>query len=142
MAHERLLDREEKPDPKKIHRLIGREVLPVWQDVLAYLDQHFSDYERELVFYSTQHGWAYRYRQEANQLCALFPERRSFSALLILNAAEDQKALDKINFFNAKLRELLNQPSTLPQGRWLWMRLEDDTDFFGLKLLLDIKESS
>ncbi len=142
MAHERLLDREDRPNQNTIDRLIGREVLPVWKDVLAYLDEHFPDYEQELVFYSTQHGWAYRYRQESNQLCALFPERGSFSALLILNAEEDQKALEKINYFNARLRELFNQPSTLPQGRWLWVRLEDATDFFGFKLLLDIKESS
>jgi len=48
--------------------------------------------------------------------------------------------LAKINYFNTRLRGLLTQPSTLPQGRWLWMRIEDHTDFVGFKLLMEIKK--
>jgi len=49
--------------------------------------------------------------------------------------------MEKISYFNARIRGLLNQPSTLPQGRWLWMRIEDHTDFVGFKLLLDLKNT-
>jgi hypothetical protein len=72
-------------------------------------------------------------------LVALFPERGAFSALVILSPEEDEKALEKINYFNAKFREELNKISSLPQGRWFWARIEDHTDFVGLKLLLGIK---
>ncbi len=142
MAYERWLDREEQPDQEEIRKRIGGEVLPVWDQVRAYLTQHFPEYESSLIFYNPQQGWGYRYRLESHQLCVLFPEKGAFTALLILNEQEDQRALEKINFFNARLRALLNRPSTLPQGRWLWMRLEDYTDFVGFRLLLEIKQDA
>lgn len=140
MAHERFLDRDIQPDEKTIRKKIGKEVLPVWEDVVAYLEEQFPDFESEFIFYSTQHGWAFRFRKGAEHLCTLFPEQGAFTALIPLNPEEDLLALDKINYFNARIRELLNRPSTIPQGRWLWVRLEDHTDFVGFKLLMDIKE--
>jgi len=140
MAYERLLNRDDQPDREKIRKTIGREVLTVWDDVIAYLEENFSDYIPELMYYSAQHGWALRYRKESRQLCVLFPERGAFTALIMLNPEEDAQALEKINYFNTRLRGLLNLPSSLPQGRWLWMRLEDHTDFVGFRLLMESKK--
>ncbi len=142
MAYERLLDRETQPENDLIRQTIGREVLPVWDDVKGYLETAFPEFTSEVIYYSAQHGWALRYRREACQLCTLFPERGAFTALVTLNPEEDALALEKINFFNTRIRGLLNCPSTLPQGRWLWMRLEDHTDFVGFKLLMEIKKGS
>lgn len=142
MTHDRFLDRDAQPDLEQVHKAIGREVLPVWQDVLAYLSTVFSEYQPEWVYYSAQHGWALRYRQDARQLVAFFPERGAFSALVILSPGEDEQALGKINYFNAKFREQINKISALPQGRWLWVRIEDHTDFVGLRLLLEIKQKT
>ena len=139
MAYERLLDRDQQPDTALIQKTIGREVLPVWQELQAYLAKHFSDYAPELVYYNTQHGWALRYRNGTQQLCMLFPERGAFSALVVLSQEEEQLAQERINYFNAKIRELLSRPSSLPQGRWLWIRIEDHTDVVGLRLILDRK---
>ncbi|MFW5714265.1 MAG: DUF3788 family protein [Brevefilum sp.] len=140
MAYERLLDKEQTPDQALIEKRIGREVLPVWQETQDYLAENFPAYSPELVYYSTQHGWALRYRKEAQQLCTLFPEKGAFSAMIVLSPEEEQFAQEKFNFFNARIRELLSRPSSLPQGRWLWMRIEDHTDFVGLRLLLEIKK--
>jgi len=139
MAYERLLDRDQQPDQALIEKTIGREVLPVWQDVQMYIEKEFPAYSPELIYYNTQHGWALRYRKDTQQLCTLFPERRAFSALVVLSPEEEQLAQEKINYFNGKIRELLNRPSSLPQGRWLWIRIEDHTDFVGLRLLLENK---
>ncbi len=140
MANERLMDRDRQPGIAEVRKWIGKEVLPVWDDVSAYLVKGFPKFEPEWIFYSQQHGWAFRYRQEAQQLVTLFPERGAFSALIILSPEEDDLALDKINYFNNKFREELNRPSPLPQGRLLWVRIEDHTDFVGLRLLLDAKK--
>jgi len=139
MAYERLLDRDQEPDQALIQKRIGREVLPVWEEVGAYLEKNYPDYSLELIYYNIQHGWAIRYRKEAQQLCTLFPERGAFSALIVLTEEEEGLAQEKINYFNARIRELLSRPSTLPQGRWLWVRIEDHTDFVGLRLLLENK---
>lgn len=140
MAYERLLDRDQEPDQALIQKTIGREVWPVWQEVRDYLEKNFPQYSPELIYYNTQHGWAIRYRKEAQQICTLFPERGAFSALVTLSPEEEELAQERINYFNARFRELLSRPSTLPQGRWLWVRIEDHTDFVGLRLLLENKK--
>jgi hypothetical protein len=139
MANTSFTDRDNPPSDTLVRERIGREVLPVWESVTAYLAEEYKDFESEMMYYNSQRGWGVRYRNEGKQLCILFPENGAFTALLMLDPAEDQAAGKMINFFNAKIRELLNQPSSLPQGRWLWMRLEDHTDFVGFKHLLEIK---
>jgi len=139
MNGKRLLDREEIPTPAQVQQVIGREVYPVWEDVTQHLNAHYPDCESEWRYYNPQHGWGRRYRKGSQQMCMLFPERGGFTALITLTPQEDEVALEKIRFFNARIRGLLNQPSTLPQGRWLWMQIEDHTDFVGFKLLMDIK---
>ena len=138
---DRFLDRDLKPSPESIRHKIGREVYPVWEDTTGYLQRYFPDFESELTYYNPQHGWGLRYRKESQQLCMLFPERGGFTALITLNPEEDEAALEKTPYFNVRIRGLLNQPSSLPQGRWLWIRIEDHTDFVGLKLLLEIKHT-
>ena len=140
MLQAKFLDRDNPPDQKQIHQAIGKEILPVWNDTLAFLANTFQEYQPELIFYNAQQGWGYRYRKEAHQLCILFPAKGGFTVLIILTPVEDEAALEKIHFFNARIRELLNQPSSLPQGRWLWMRVEDHTDFVGFRLLMEIKK--
>jgi hypothetical protein len=141
MGTDRFLDRDEQPTEDMIRKRIGKEVLPVWDDVRTYIDKHYPEYQPDMVFYNDQEGWAFRYRKSLQHLCTLFPERGSFTALIPLNPEEDQQALEKLDYFNARLRELLSRQSTLPQGRWLWMPVEDHTDFVGLKMLLEIKNS-
>ena len=139
MTDGHFLDRDVEPSPELICKVIGREVYPVWEDLIRYLHNQFPEFISELTYYNAQHGWGLHYRKGAQRLCMLFPERGGFTALLTLTPEEDDAALEKIHYFNARIRELLNQPSALPQGRWLWLRIEDHTDFVGFKMLLEIK---
>ena len=140
MAYERLLDRDNPPDEALLEKTIGREVFPVWLDTHSFLKRQFPEFVTEMVFYNAQHGWGVRYRQEARQLVMLFPERGGFTAMLMLNPEEEARAMEKINYFNSRIRELLNQPSDLPQGRLFWCRIEDHTDYVGLSWLLELKK--
>ena len=140
MAHERFLDRKVQPDQAMINTQIGDMVLSVWNDVTDHLKRNFPGCQSEMIYYSPQHGWGIRYRHGAALLCTLFPERGAFTALITLDPQEDAVALDKINFFNMRIREILNQTSSLSQGRWLWIQIEDHTDFVGFKMLLDLKK--
>jgi hypothetical protein len=139
MAYDRLLNREEKPDTSQIRVWIGSEVLSVWDGIKAYLEEYFPSFVPEWVFYNALQGWGLRYRKQAQQLCMLFPEKGAFSALVMLTPEEDVRVMEIIDYFNSRIRGILNRPSSLPQGRWLWVRLEDLTDLVGLTLLLENK---
>ncbi len=141
MQDERLLNRDAPPRPELIRQIIGREVFPVWVAVNRYLQAHYPDFEAELTYYNAQRGWGLDYRQGSQRLCILFPGQGGFTAFLTLTLKGEEAAQAKIQYFNTRIRALLNQPSELPQGRWLWLRIEDHTDFVGLKLLLESKFS-
>ena len=141
MQDERLLNRDAPPRPELIRQVIGSEVFSLWEEVNHYLQAQYPDFQAEMAYYNTQHGWGQDYRKAAQRLCILFPKRGGFTVLLTLTQHAEEAAQGKINYFNARLRELLNQPSALPQGRWLWLRIEDHTDFVGFKLLLEIISS-
>lgn len=139
MVHERLLDKDQVPDKEYIRRTIGREVWPVWEDVVDFLDGAYPDFHWETIYYNPQHGWAQRFRRDTQQLLLLFPESGAFTALVTLSPEEEEEAREKIHYFNRRFQEALNSLSSLPQGRWLWIQIEDHTDFFGLRLLLSLK---
>ncbi|HOM66787.1 MAG TPA: DUF3788 family protein [Brevefilum fermentans] len=141
MIDERLLDRNNPPEPELIRQVIGDEAFPLWEQVNQFLQEQYPDFQGGMTYYNAQRGWGQDYRKGAQRLCMLFPERGGLTAFLTLSQDGEEAAQARIRYFNARLRTLLNQPSALPQGRWLWMRLEDYTDLVSLKLLLEITSS-
>ena len=140
MSKNRYFDRNAQPDIEMIRNRIGEDVLPVWEAVNNHLEDEFPGCESEMIYFSQQEGWGIRYRQEAILLCTLFPEKGAFTTLITLAPQQHMEALEKSNFFNARIREILNQSSP-SQGQWLWIKTEDHTDFVGIKLLLDFKKA-
>ena len=47
--------------------------------------------------------------------------RGTFKALVTLDPKEEEVAQENINFFNARIRGILIQHSSLPQERWIWI---------------------
>jgi len=139
MTDERMHDRDVVPTQEHVQAMLGKDIFPVWEDIAHFMGSQYPDCESEWRYYNPQHGWGLRFRIGSQQLCMLFPERGRLSALIMLTPQQDDAAQDKIEFFNNRIRNLLNQPSALPQGRWLWMHIEDHTDFVGLKHLMAIK---
>jgi len=139
MTEPQMLNREVEPTEDYIRKLIGKETLPIWEATQKYLLEKYPRATAEMVYYSPQRGWGMRYRDKSQQLCILFPGRGGFNVLIILNPEEEQVVLKKVHYFNGRIRALLNQPSSLPHGRWLWARIEDHTDFFSFKLLINAK---
>lgn len=139
MVDNLMFNREVEPTEEYFRQLIGKEVLPVWEDTQNYLRHEHPSYSSEMIYYNPQRGWGLRYRNKLQQLCFLFPEKRGFTAFITLNPREEQSILNKKNYFNTRIRELLYQPSSLPHGRLLWLRIEDHTDFVGFKIILDCK---
>lgn len=140
MAKKRYFDRNSQPTTERIRNQIDDAVLPVWEAVVNHLAVAFPGCQSEMIYFSQQEGWGIRYRQESTLLCTLFPERGAFTTLITLTPQEQMEALEKSNYFNARIRKILNQSSSLSEGRWLWIKTEDHTDFVGIKLLLEFKK--
>ena len=59
MLHERLLNKEKKPNKEEIKKTIG-ERLSLWLEIHKYIDENY-DFTQELIYFTKKYGWAIRY---------------------------------------------------------------------------------
>jgi len=91
------------------------------------------------VFYGKKYGWAIRYRKSGKTLCSLFPEKGTFTALVVLGGKEAEKALSVLEEFGPRVRKLLEGTEQLRDGRWLWIRVLSEDEAEDIQELLRVK---
>ena len=89
MIDERLLDRNNPPEPELIRQLIGDEAFSLWEQVNQYLQKQYPDFQGGMTYYNAQRGWGQDYRKGAQRLCMLFPERGGLTFLTLSQDGEE-----------------------------------------------------
>ena len=135
MAYERMLDKTHQPTEQEMLETIQDTTL--WLQMREYLAAAY-EVTPELINYG-KYGWTLRYRKGGRTLCSLYPERGAFSMLIVLGAKEVAKALSMMDQFNAKIRKVLTETPQLHDGRWLWIRVLEQSDVDGIIELLKRK---
>ncbi|MDP8240663.1 MAG: DUF3788 domain-containing protein, partial [Candidatus Hatepunaea meridiana] len=135
MSYERILTKEKQPTNKEILKTIGDTTH--WLELRQYLESSY-DFPPDHINYG-KHGWTIRYRKSGKTLCSLFPEKGAFTVLIVLGKKEAEKATSIMDKFNATVRELLNNTDQLHDGRWLWIRVLEQSDITSIKELLTLK---
>ena len=130
-----MIDKDHQPTDREILKTIG-DTAP-WLELRHHLETSY-DFAPELVDYG-KHGWTIRYRKSGKTLCSLFPEKGAFTALVVLSKEKAEKALSMMDQFSAGVRKLLNDTEQLHDGRWLWIRIHDQSDINSIKELLKLK---
>jgi hypothetical protein len=135
----RLLDREQKPDPKEINRVIGYDAKKAWNEIQKFLEKYYK-IEPETVFYGSNYGWNIRYRKSGRTLCSLFPEKGSFSFLIVFGKKEVEKAIGVLDEFSGNIQDIILNTEQLHDGRWLWIRVHKKEEIEDIKKLIKIKK--
>lgn len=139
MTGERFTDGGKAPTEKEILLGIGKAASH-WRKLQAHIAEACA-ITPELVFYGRQHGWTVRYRKSGKALCSLFPEKGSFTILIVLGETEAAAARAQKGRLSANVRRMLDEAPPLRDGRWLWIRLQSPADMESIKALLCIKRS-
>jgi len=137
MPYQRMLDKNQEPSEGEILVHLGNSS-SLWFDIRSYLDQTY-DFVPELVFYGKKYGWTIRYRKSGKTLCSLFPEKDSFTILVVLGKKEVDKLDSQIEQLNPNVRSIFKNADQYHDGRWLWIRVSSDEDVESIKLLLTKK---
>ncbi len=135
MSYERMLAKDNQPTDKEIFKTIGNTTH--WLELRQYLESSYG-LAPDLVNYG-KHGWTIRYRKSGKTLCSLFPEKGAFTVLVVLGKKEAEKALSIMDQFNAAVRKLLDDADQRNDGRWLWIRVQKQSDIISIKELLELK---
>ncbi len=137
MEYERMLDKETRPSESDIAQNIG-ERTHLWTRIHEYVAASY-DFEREKKFYAKKYGWMVRYRKSGRTLCSFFPEAGAFSVLIVLGAKEAAKVGAEKEALNTNVRSVFEQTEQLHDGKWMWIRILDESDIDSLKLVLAAK---
>ena len=135
--YERLLNKGKRPNGQEIEGAIG-ERLPLWIEIHRYIKDKY-DFDKELVFFTKKYGWAIRYRRKGRTMIYFFPEVHAFSILIVLGKQESEKVTTQISHLTDKMRSVFEETEQLHDGRWLWIRIIEESDLESLKILLAAK---
>lgn len=135
----RMFDKDTKPTEKDILRFLRKPASIVWIDLRSFLDINY-DFVPETTFYGKKYGWTVRYRRSGKTLCSLFPEKGSFSILLVFGKNEIQKFEELKLEFSQEIVQLHDNTKKFHDGKWLWIRIHKSEDLEDVKMLITIKK--
>lgn len=138
MKYDRMLNKSERPSESDIVKLIGSRV-DLWESIHTYVKQNYT-FEPELAFFTKKYGWTIRYRRSGRTLCYFFPEEDAFSILIVLGAKEAAKVEAVKSTLNEEVAAVFDNTEQLHDGRWMWIRILDQSDLDSLIVLLNAKK--
>ena len=140
MLYQRMIDGNIRPTEDDMTKTVG-EKSSLWLEIRKYVEEYY-DFIPELIYYGQKYGWTLRYRKSGKTLCSLFPEKDSFTVLVVLGKKEVEKTFSIIDMLNVEVLTLFENAEQKRDGRWLWIRVLLNADVESIKVLLNIKRKS
>jgi hypothetical protein len=130
------LDKEHLPTSEEIQAALGPAWI-AWESLNQYLSEHYPSHQSDLTFGGKKYGWNVGYRRSGKTLVSLFPQQGGFVAQVVLgkDAAEKALALD----LSPGVRKAVEETPQLHDGRWLFLRVENETEAADIRRLLGVK---
>jgi len=122
--HERMLDHATQPSDEALVNWIGQPLAAEWVALRRFLE---STYNITPNFNpgGKRYGWNLQYRMGGRPLCEMYPERGSFTTLVILGKVELGQALERLESFGQTVRQALLETPRLHDGCWMYIRTSD-----------------
>ncbi len=138
-AHQRMFDRTREPKETDFITFISDpDAIASWKQIQNYLETHY-EFLKETIYYGDKYGWLVRYRKSRRTIVSLFPEKDSFSFLIVYGKKEIDKFSTQESQFLPAIIDVFQNTKKLHDGKWLWIRVTDSSYFEDLKKLIAIK---
>jgi hypothetical protein len=137
--HQRMFDRTRNPsEATMISFIADSKAIRVWKQLQKYLDANY-ELSIETIYYGNKYGWLVRYRMRGRTIVSLFPEKHSFSVLIVYGKKEIEKFSTQKSEFLPAIVDIFANTKKLHDGKWLWIRVADSSYLEDLKKLIAIK---
>lgn len=122
--YERMLDKSIQPTFDEMDAWIGQPLAKEWSTLRQFLEE---TYHIEPIFNEggRKYGWNLQYRISKRPLCEMYPERSSFTALVILGKAELERAMENITTYGTLVQKALVETPKYHDGCWMYLRVAD-----------------
>ncbi len=113
-------DRSNKPRAREMENSVGT-AKSNWEELNDFLATTLK-LKGELKFYGVNYGWTIRYAKSGKSVVALYPDRDSFTAQIImkrqlLTAAYEHGVSDTT-------KEAVNRATDFKEGRWVFIHVD------------------
>ena len=122
--HERMLDKSKQPSFEEMNDWIGQPLATEWSTLRIFLEE---TYHINPIFNDggKKYGWNLQYRISKRPLCEMYPERGSFTTLVILGKVELEKAMEQIATYGSLVQKALIDTPRYHDGCWMYIRISD-----------------
>ncbi|MGD8780728.1 MAG: DUF3788 family protein [Ignavibacteria bacterium] len=135
----RLLNPQITPDDAGILRFIdNKKVKDNFTDLLSFMNNSYN-LERKIIFGGKKYGWAIQYKKGKKTIVTIFPERKSFTILLVFGKKELEKINDNKNILSPIIFEKIKNTKQYHDGKWMWLRIETDNYIDDIMKLIKLK---
>lgn len=139
---ERIYREEPLPDMAEIRKFIQSEKsVKAFDSLIDFLEENYN-FDQEIFYGGKKFGVMIRYRNNGKTLVSIFPEKNAFSVILIYGKKEVILFNSEKDTFDPFYKSIFEKTPQLHDGRWMLIRLEDDTLFSDLKRMILIKKSA
>jgi|GEM_PF-2553297 len=104
--HERMLDKNSKPDEKQIQEYLGSISYGCLTAIEQYLHSHYQLVKEIRFPFGSSYGWGYKYSHKSNHLCYAFFENGAFTVTIQISEKQAPLAEDILPALLPKTQEL------------------------------------
>ena len=135
-----IADKSVTPDMKDIENSITGKGRLLWQALTTHIETEFR--AKPLIAFSAciaKPGWNVKYKKSGKALCTLYPEKESFTALIVLGAADMMRFEAMRPTFTNEISALYERTRLFNNTKWLMVSITDETVLADVKKLLALK---
>lgn len=124
MVHERFIDKQAPPSDDEMIEAIGPAMADAWRELRQFVVETY-DVVPFLQCGGPRYGWNLQHRKGGRPLCELYPERESFTAMIVLGKREMEQALARKDSFGLTIQQALTGTPRYHDGCWMYIRIDD-----------------
>ena len=138
---ERIYTKEPLPDMAEIRNFIeSKKALKAFDALNEFVLNNYY-FEQEICYGGKKFGVMVRYRKNGKTLVSIFPEKNKFAVVLVYGKKEVILFESQRETFSPFIVSTFDETPQLHDGRWMLIRLEDDTYLPELAKMIMIKKA-
>jgi hypothetical protein len=122
--YERLTDKNACPSDADMINVIGQPLTGAWTSLRHFLVETY-DIAPLLQYGGMRYGWSLQHRKGGRPLCEMYPERGSFTVLVVLGKKELEQALERLETYGSTVQRALLDTPRYHDGCWMYIRVAD-----------------
>lgn len=135
----RFTDKSAPPDDAAIRDWIGPDAFKQWVMLRDWIKAAYPGvFAPDWIYGGKKHGWSLRYKK-SKAFCTFLPEYQTFSAVVVLGAAEREKVEARRDSLSPRLMALYDEAETYRDGKWLKIRISSAEELNDVTELLTLK---